>query len=183
MNQPTALICGHSSCHACMLVLIRIDGNRPIKCPLGRMLIANRDFRVSIVVSSVIDRVEVRCTNDSWSWVGKSKQKEAHYKSCPFLLQNWQHGCSGFFHKRSLQDHLDLCPYFKIPCKHCLGKFACFCLDTHEEGCAEKPKPCPKIVVKITIYESSVFRFLLSFLSYPSLHHLYSSFNVYTNVA
>ena len=143
MNQPAALICGHTSCRACMLALIRSGGNRPIKCPLCRMLLADRDFHINIVVSAVIDRVEVRCTNEGCTWVGQSKQKEAHYKSCPFLLQNCQHGCSGSFHRRSLQDHLALCPYFKISCKHCLGKFPRFCLENHEEGCPEKPKPCP----------------------------------------
>ena len=57
MNQPAALICGHSSCRACMLTLIRSGGNQPIKCPLCRMLIADCDFCASIVVSSVLTKV------------------------------------------------------------------------------------------------------------------------------
>lgn len=145
MNRPVSILCGHSACKECMEQLISNQGEagREKTCPLCRAEIPEQPLNISIPLSSIISKLMVRCTNSGCSWVDEHGKKERHQDNCAFLLRNCPNGCAGSHRRDSLENHLEICPHEKVPCRHCAVGVSRDMLDLHELSCQEKPGPCP----------------------------------------
>ena len=145
MNRPVSLLCGHSGCQECIHQLIsnQSGGGREKVCAVCREPINEHMLNISIPLSSVISKLNVKCTNVGCTWVGEHGSKERHQETCSFLLLECPNGCPGSHLRDSLERHLEICPQEKVPCKYCTAEVERYILDQHEPTCQEKPGPCP----------------------------------------
>ena len=143
MNRPVSLSCGHAACKACIMALLPNHGIGSTRCSVCRTPLIERQLNIGVPLSSLIAKIDVRCTNVGCSWHGKHQEKSQHSTACPFLLRNCPHGCSGSYRRDTLTQHLRICPFEKLKCKHCTTTVSRFKLKTHEDSCNKRPKPCP----------------------------------------
>nr|XP_058971973.1 RING finger protein 151-like [Pocillopora verrucosa] len=148
MNQPVSMPCGHSACKTCLLEMISKQsiGSRPCTCPLCRARIEGDKLNVNVTVSTLIGRIQVRCTNVGCSWVGMHSEKETHMDTCPFMVidcPNGPRGCLVKPERYALNLHIASCPFEKVPCFHCHIGVERSTLASHEDNCREIPRPCP----------------------------------------
>ena len=124
MNRPVSLLCGHSGCQECIHQLIsnQSGGGREKACAVCREPINEHMLNISIPLSSVISKLNVKCTNVGCTWVGEHGSKERHQETYSFLLLECPNGCPGSHLRDSLERHLEICPQEKVPYKYCTAE-------------------------------------------------------------
>lgn len=145
MNRPVSLQCGHSACKCCVERMIEMQHTSPQnKCFVCKKIFKPDQIQVNFVVNALISKMKITCTNDDCSWEGRHEQKEEHCDNCQLCLVVCQNGCfTRHIIRRNLEEHLNLCQYQKVPCRHCTRGIRRCSLAEHEGSCTETPSQCP----------------------------------------
>ena len=106
MNQPVSMSCGHSAFKTCLQEMIfkQSTGSRPCTRPHCRVRIEGDRLNVNFIVSVLIRRIQVRCTNVGCSWIGRHSEKEKCIGTFPFIILDCFNGPNGCLEKPEVCD-------------------------------------------------------------------------------
>jgi hypothetical protein len=80
----------------------------------------------------------------SCDWSGKLKDREIHYKKCPFAHVNCPNDdCDEVLFRKDLAQHMVDCIHSLIPCDWCDLNGKMEMIDAHSKVCLNRPAPCP----------------------------------------
>ncbi|XP_031560919.1 TNF receptor-associated factor 5-like, partial [Actinia tenebrosa] len=144
MYRPVSLSCGHTVCKTCLENLYQ-KSRPPVKCPSCRKEIGTADegLNVNVALNILLNKIQIKCTNEGCSWKGENRQKQDHITSCSYHQVTCYDGC-GFSGIRSImEEHAKSCPSKKEKCQFCREEISRRDLEEHEQQCDEKPRGCP----------------------------------------
>lgn len=145
MVNPIIINCKNkcSLGHNCFQKLLKMDGK---KCPICN-LIFEPGFIKNYKLSSIIEKMEVKCKNKLCSWQGHYNDYIKHCDVC--LYEEIICECKVVYVRQDKGNHNRTCPLFSIICTKCLNKVKRKdCLD-HEKSCPELDIECEKCRIKL----------------------------------
>ena len=89
--------------------------------PIYRVNIDN--LNTNFAVKALVCKINVRCTDFGYTWVGKHREKETQRDNCLFMLMQCPNGCIGSQQRTALDQHLAACPI--NACSACVAMWQC----------------------------------------------------------
>ena len=147
MNQPVSMSCGHSAFKTCLQEMIfkQNTGSRPWTRPHCRVRIEGDRLNVNFIVSVLIGRIQVRCTNVGCSWIGRHSEKEKCIGTFPFIILDCINGPNVYLEKPEVCDGpaIRILTLRKRHVQSLPQGVETFTLDSRVKYCPEDPRSCP----------------------------------------
>ncbi|KAJ4461268.1 putative TNF receptor-associated factor 3 [Paratrimastix pyriformis] len=145
-RKPVSLLCAslHTYCEACIKKWLQKNKTCPID--RGTLPPIEQLYAPNHIVSNIIDRLEIHCSNveDGCQWAGKVEEVATHQSACEYSPVSCPNvGCSEHLLIRDLAAHLLECPKRRVPCQDCHIEICFQDLESHRATCPQRPMDCP----------------------------------------
>ena len=127
------------------------------ECPSCKSSLKVDMLKIDAGTKDIVEQLKLRCTTTSsiaeggegeetCGWIGAVVDLEAHVSTdCGIVVVACTHeGCGEEMQRKSLENHISICPHKVNLCRHCESGFKVAEMEEHENSCPEKPIPCPR---------------------------------------